>query len=154
MMNESSEVGGGPPRSRGTEHGARTSSYWTRDRLSEAASTLARRAANLREDIVRELRKLDDETSRSIADNVADSAELSVADVIGDLYLAEVDRDVRDLREVEAALLRIRADTYGTCVDCAEPVDPMRLRFNPQAARCLHCQESNERALGGRLPTL
>ena len=118
--------------------------YWTDARLVKAASTLWGRVVALRADIARELRKHDDERLGLIASNVADSAELSIADVIGDLYLAEIERDVSELREVESALTRITADTYGICIDCAQAVDPMRLEVNPHAARCLRCQENAE----------
>lgn len=96
---------------------------------------------------MRELRKYDDERLGLVADNVADSAELSIANVIGDLYLAEIDRDVRELHDVESALLRIAGRTYGSCIDCGQTIDPMRLEFNPAAARCLHCQENAEHPL-------
>ncbi len=118
--------------------------YWTEARLIRAASTLWGRVAALRADIARELRKHDDERFGLMASNVADSAELSISDVIGDVYLAEIERDVGELREVESALTRIAAGTYGLCIDCAQPVDPLRLEFNPQAARCLQCQENAE----------
>ena len=118
--------------------------YWTEDRLTDAAQSLERRARELREDIVRELRKYDDERLTALADNVADSAELSIADVIGEVYLAEIDRDVRELNDVENATARIRTGRYGLCVDCGEAVDPLRLRANPQAARCVPCQEKVE----------
>ena len=98
----------------------------------------------LHADIARELRKHDDERFGLIATNVADGAELSIADLIGDVYLAEIERDVCELRDVESALKRVAAGTYGICIDCAQAVDPMRLEFNPQAARCLHCQENAE----------
>ena len=100
--------------------------------------------ATLRADIARELRKCDDERFGLIATNVADSAELSIANLIGDVYLAEIERDVCELREVESALKRLADGTYGICIACAEPVDPMRLEFNPHAARCLRCQENAE----------
>jgi len=118
--------------------------YWTDARLVKAASTLWGRVVALRADIARELRKHDDERLGLIASNVADSAELSIADVIGDLYLAEIERDVSELREVESALARITTSTYGICIDCAQAVDPMRLEVNPHAARCLQCQENAE----------
>jgi DnaK suppressor protein len=102
------------------------------------------RVAALRAEIARELRKHDDERLGLIAANVADNAELSIADVIGDLYLAEIERDVGELRSVENALGRINAGTYGICIDCSEAVDPMRLEFNPHAAKCLRCQEDAE----------
>jgi DnaK suppressor protein len=121
--------------------------YWTAQRLLKAQTTLSGRVASLRADIARELRKYDDERLSALADNVADSAELSIADVIGDLYLAEIDRDVHELNDVERALERIAAATYGTCIDCGKTIDPMRLEFNPHSARCLHCQENAERPL-------
>lgn len=124
----------------------RKPAYWTDARLVKAASTLWGRVAALRADIARELRKHDDERFGLLATNVADSAELSIADVIGDIYLAEIDRDVRELRDVEGALKRITAGTYGSCIDCAEAIDPLRLGLNPHAARCLRCQEKAERA--------
>jgi DnaK suppressor protein len=123
---------------------ASKATYWTGARLVKAASTLWGRVAALRADIARELRKYDDERFGLLATNVSDSAELAIADVIGDLYLAEIDRDVSELREVENALKRITAGTYGTCVDCAQPIDPLRLEVNPHAARCLRCQENEE----------
>jgi DnaK suppressor protein len=104
------------------------------------------RVAALRTDIARELREYDDERFGLLATNVADSAELSIADVIGDIYLAEIDRDVRELREVESAINRISAGTYGSCIECAQAIDPLRLELNPHAARCLRCQENAERA--------
>jgi DnaK suppressor protein len=118
--------------------------YWTDARLTRVASALWGRVAALRADIARELRKHDDERLGIIAANVADSAELSIADVIGDVYLAEIERDVSELRGVESALQRINSGTYGICIACSEAVDPMRLEFNPHAAQCLRCQENAE----------
>ena len=105
------------------------------------------RVATLRADIARELRKYDDERFGLIATNVADSAELSIVDLIGDVYLVEIERDVCELRGVESALKRLADGTYGVCVECTQAVDPMRLQFNPHAARCLRCQENA--GLGG-----
>jgi DnaK suppressor protein len=118
--------------------------YWSHARLVKAASSLWGRLATLRADIARELRKYDDERFGLIATNVADSAELSIADLIGDVYLAEIERDVCELRDVENALKRIAAGTYGICSECTQPIDPMRLELNPQAGRCLQCQENAE----------
>jgi len=118
--------------------------YWSHARLVKAASALWGRLATLRADIARELRKYDDERFGLIATNVADSAELSIADLIGDVYLAEIERDVCELRDVEDALRRIADGSYGICVECTQPIDPMRLELNPHASRCLQCQKSAE----------
>lgn len=44
------------------------------------------------------------------------------------------------LREVQAALWRIEAGTYGRCTSCDEPVGLARLEVLPQSALCLPCQ--------------
>lgn len=67
------------------------------------------------------------------------------ADASSDVLLAETDvRGIRELEhelgEYDAALRRIELGTFGKCVDCAEPIDPARLRARPTASRCLHCQ--------------
>jgi RNA polymerase-binding transcription factor DksA len=102
------------------------------------------RLDELRADIQRELRKYDAETYGQIADRVADPAERSVADLLVDINVAEIDRDVGEFREIEAALLRLARGGYGLCVDCEEPVEKNRLDLNPAAARCYKCQQAFE----------
>ena len=118
--------------------------YWTQARLVKAASLLWGRVATLRASIARELREHDDERLGLIAAHVAATAELSIADLVVDVHLAAIERDVCELRDVEGALKRLADGTYGICTECAEAVDPMRLQFNPHAARCLRCQENPE----------
>src|SRR5918993_2337792 len=72
-------------------------SYWSHPRLVKAASSQWGRLAALRADIARELRKHDDERFGLIATSVAHSAELSIADLLGDVYLAEIERDACEL---------------------------------------------------------
>ena len=125
-------------------------SYWSPQRLAKAETTLRRRVTLLREDIARKLRKYNDERLSIVAVNITSRAELTIADLLGKLYPAEIDRDVGVLRSVESALQRIASGTYGYCVDCRDVVDPMRLEFNPHAARCVRCEEKPDRQL--RLP--
>ncbi len=40
---------------------------------------------------------------------------------------------------IRAALRRIDEGTYGTCVNCGEPIAPARLEAVPHAARCIAC---------------
>ena len=50
--------------------------------------------------------------------------------------------------QVEAALARIDAGTYGTCVDCGQQIPDARLEVRPEAARCVADQEKFEAAGG------
>jgi RNA polymerase-binding protein DksA len=57
---------------------------------------------------------------------------------------AEVQRDHNELADVRAALVRLNDGTYGTCIDCAQPIDLQRLAAAPSAARCIGCQTQFE----------
>lgn len=111
---------------------------------SEAKQRLLQRSGELRADLQRELRKYDDEHYNALADSVADSGERAVADLLVDLDLAEITRDVEEFREIEAALLRIAHGTYGICIGCEAEIAPERLTSAPSAARCVPCQQRYE----------
>ncbi|HZO74585.1 MAG TPA: TraR/DksA C4-type zinc finger protein [Ktedonobacteraceae bacterium] len=49
------------------------------------------------------------------------------------------------LTMVQRALKRIEEGTYGTCVDCGQPIPEKRLEAIPWAARCIKDEEKLER---------
>jgi DnaK suppressor protein len=49
--------------------------------------------------------------------------------------------DMKLLREVADALLRIDHDQYGICLECDEPISVKRLEAVPWARYCVTCQE-------------
>lgn len=106
---------------------------------------LLQRSDELLADIRRELRQQDEAQYADLADRLADPGEHSVADLLVDVRLAEIDRDVAEIREIEAALLRIAHGTYGICIDCEEPIDAERLESVPAASRCQACQRAFEK---------
>ncbi len=62
-----------------------------------------------------------------------------------DLEFALDERETAELRQLDAALERIKAGSYGECIDCGEVIPAARLHAAPQAARCIGCQEKRER---------
>ena len=54
----------------------------------------------------------------------------------------------RTLRQIDAALARLRAGRYGFCSSCSDPIPLARLRALPFATLCVPCQERQEK--GGR----
>lgn len=44
------------------------------------------------------------------------------------------------LREVDAALARVQAGTYGTCETCGKPIGDERLDALPFARQCMDCK--------------
>ena len=67
-----------------------------------------------------------------------------MADLLVDVSLAGVDRLVAEIRDIDAALLRIAEGGYGVCADCGEDIDVQRLDAWPTAKRCRSCQERYE----------
>jgi DnaK suppressor protein len=61
-----------------------------------------------------------------------------------DLAIRNVDRESTLLREVMAALRRIRDGGFGTCSECESAIDPRRLAAVPWAVRCIRCQDAAE----------
>ncbi|HUA61750.1 MAG TPA: TraR/DksA family transcriptional regulator [Verrucomicrobiae bacterium] len=49
--------------------------------------------------------------------------------------------DMKLLREISDALLRIDHGIYGVCMECEEPISPKRLDAVPWARYCVKCQE-------------
>lgn len=106
---------------------------------------LQARFDQLRQGVQEEVLRSDSEHFTDVAGEVHDEEEASVASLMVDLDLATIDRHVHELRQVEAALLRIGRGEYGACIDCDQPIPPARLEANPTAERCIACQTDFER---------
>jgi RNA polymerase-binding protein DksA len=52
---------------------------------------------------------------------------------------------VQQIAEIEAALQRLEAGTYGVCVTCGEPIGEGRLKVRPAATQCRDCAELDGR---------
>ncbi|HEX6387685.1 MAG TPA: TraR/DksA C4-type zinc finger protein [Anaerolineae bacterium] len=55
-----------------------------------------------------------------------------------DTALLAMERE--QLTQIEQALTRLDAGTYGTCVSCGEAIAPGRLEVLPYAVLCIGCQ--------------
>jgi DnaK suppressor protein len=60
------------------------------------------------------------------------------------LAISNIDRESKQLRDVRAALRRIREGTFGVCEECEEQIHPKRLVAIPWASLCVQCQEAKE----------
>ena len=90
---------------------------------------------------------LSDDLRASLADS---SEENGLETHIGDLgtmtFLRERDLSVELseqhlLGEIDEALSRIKAGSYGTCADCGKEIPRERLEALPWAVRCIEDQE-------------
>jgi RNA polymerase-binding protein DksA len=60
--------------------------------------------------------------------------------------LALRDRATAHLELVDAALQRLEAGTFGTCLRCGQPIAKARLEALPWAAHCIDCQSAIDKA--------
>ena len=62
-----------------------------------------------------------------------------------DLSIGFLERESSRLREVQAAVRRINAATFGMCVECGEQINIRRLDALPWATTCIVCREAADR---------
>ena len=89
-----------------------------------------------------------------------DDGEGEVSNAVGDQHLADHATDMLDheldesleenaeqlVHEIDQALERIHAGTYGTCARCGRPIPEERLDAVPYAVLCVECKQLLERA--------
>lgn len=98
-----------------------------------------------REETERVLERLDEEIDGLTRRREAAGAE----EGFGHVNTVSIDLDrarsqhvnaVARLEEIEAAIMRIDAGTYGQCEDCGGPIGRARLEAVPETTRCVTCQ--------------
>jgi DnaK suppressor protein len=75
------------------------------------------------------------------ADCPSDEGDLSQQHHEEWIFLNRNTLDMKLLREIADALRRIDQGTYGTCLECEEPISVKRLDAVPWARYCVTCQE-------------
>jgi RNA polymerase-binding protein DksA len=118
---------------------------FTDEELAQLKARLQQRYLELREEVRGELERSGDQRYVDIAGSVADPGDDSVADMLLDLNAAIVDRQVREMREVEATLKRLAELDFGDCIECGGEIGFDRLMAYPTAQRCIRCQEVHEK---------
>ncbi len=106
------------------------------------ARRLRQRYRDLWADVQRELNL--GEPYSALSGEAHDAADEATADVLVDLNLADIHRDIGEMRDIQEALQRLSAGSYGTCADCGEAIPFARLSAAPTASRCQPCQTRYE----------
>jgi DnaK suppressor protein len=68
-----------------------------------------------------------------------DEGAQALQSVASDLAMANMEREVRTLAEIELSLRRIAAGEYGKCGSCGEPIPDARLHALPWTRLCVEC---------------
>jgi DnaK suppressor protein len=93
---------------------------------------------------IRAARRAADE--RDVASReAADRGDEAAVQIQSGIDHAELERDVRELLDIELARSRLAEGSYGDCLDCDDPIGYLRLQAQPAAQRCAACQAAFER---------
>lgn len=113
--------------------------------INSFKTRLKQRFMALRKTISAELLSFDQGRYGDLAGRVHDIGDEALADLLVDIELASIDRHIQEIRDIDAALMRIAEGRYGKCCDCNDMVATERLEAYPTAQRCLICQELHDR---------
>jgi len=117
----------------------------SREQALELCCVIEDRRAALLDELRKDLGQARADSMHEIAGPAPDAGDESVARMIAELDQAEVSRDVGELRRLDEARRRFDEGSYGNCVGCGADIDYRRLRVQPAAIRCVHCQEKLEK---------
>lgn len=108
------------------------------------------------EELLQELRALQEELEAQLSESKAHSApvdldlpigRLSRMDAIQQKHMAEANRRSAQLRlqQIQAAFNVAKEGEYGWCRQCEGPISYRRLKARPESPFCLECQSLRER---------
>jgi len=120
--------------------------YLTLEQRKSLARKLSERTSVLREDISSALRRSEIPGAAALVNHFEEIDDEAVANLETSIEVAEIERDLRELRRAKQALLRLDTPDFGSCADCGEEIPFARLAAEPTATRCFACQTLAERA--------
>jgi len=123
----------------------------TAEQLQSLKSRLTQRASELRAVIHEESSRAAGEQFRDLAGATPDEGDQSVADMLIDVNNAVIGSQLAELRDIQAAVERIKDGSYGTCIDCGQDIAYPRLAVASTAKRCTPCQAQRERTYANDL---
>jgi RNA polymerase-binding transcription factor DksA len=113
-----------------------------RDRLIALGKTLSRDREHLKRGA---LQTAGGETSGSFSDVPLHPADLGTHHFEEEVDLTLLENEEQLLEEVNGALERIEAGTFGRCVECHKEIPPRRLRVVPYTRFCIGCARKQPR---------
>ena len=120
--------------------------YLTLEQREALERQLRERASVLRNEIASALSRSENPDAMGLANHLEEIDDEAVADLETGIEVAEIERDVRELRRATNALGRIHTADFGLCNDCGIEIPYARLAAEPTATRCFACQTLAERA--------
>lgn len=107
-----------------------------------------------RRELLGDLVSMEQEALRTVGETNLSNLPIHMADMGTDSYeqeftLSLVEKDRKLLREINAALAKIRDGTYGICEGTGKPISKVRLEAQPWARYSIeHARQLEKRGMG------
>lgn len=118
--------------------------YLSPNELKKLASGLCLRRGKLLAEIRDHLHRSDDPKMLALSNHLETVGDWVEADLLNDIDIAILHNELVELRHIDAALMRMKAGTYGICSACRKPISAKRMEAQIAAEYCLNCQENIE----------
>ncbi len=100
-----------------------------------------------REEIVGEVRQIFESSKEMGQDGIQDIGDEAANIYNKQILLSLTESERMRLQEMDEALDRIEAGTYGICEECGEPIGLKRLEVRPVAKYCVPCLSKMEKGM-------
>ena len=100
-----------------------------------------------REEIVGEVRQIFESSKEMGQDGIQDIGDEAANIYNKQILLSLTESERMRLQEMDEALDRIKAGTYGICEECGEPIGLKRLEVRPVAKYCVPCLSKMEKGM-------
>src|SRR6478736_6005610 len=100
-----------------------------------------------REELMKTIARTEEEGRQADDDPTVDLADKAANSYTKEFLFGQTNTDRSMLALIDDALKRIRANTYGSCVECEEELQQKRLEAVPWARHCVSCAEKHEQGL-------
>jgi len=98
-----------------------------------------------KEQILKNLEEAQNKIAMMQTQEPKDEGDFAVLAIETDIDGRIIEQQRAELNEIEIALGKIKAGTYGICEMCEEPIGVERLIVKNFARFCISCREINER---------
>lgn len=105
--------------------------------LNKVQEELIKRRKELEADLNQVHDDNDSENNKDLGDQAFSSSMDALRNSLQDARFQEYTKILKALEAIEDG-------TYGVCIDCGNMISEKRIKLNPNASRCLKCQEELE----------
>lgn len=118
------------------------------EKITELESVLRLNRAAVLTAIHEHLHRSGRADTSAITGNLQEIDDAALENLLTDTDITILRHELAELGDIDDALLRINAGTYGICTACGEAIPSARMEAQPATQHCLACRKEFEKRHG------